>query len=64
MLLLEQVIDVLDILKRVIYEPLQLGDNLQLVAYACTEELTYVPALLLDGIEYCCATLEGEDADI
>ena len=63
-LLLQQRIDILDILQRVVDKELQLGNNLNLEAHTTTKRTTNQLILLLDNIECSLRLVEWEYANV
>ena len=63
-LFLEEFVDVLKIVHRIVDEELQFGDDAQLEPYACAQFVAYACVLLVDGIQNFFRTFRGEYADV
>ena len=63
-LFLEELIDVLNVIERVVDEEAQLGDDAQLVAHPCTQFVTDGLFVLLDILHQLLTSLTGEDAQV
>ena len=64
LLLAEQLVDIVDILQRVVQKELNLGDGLQLVVDALSQTAAQQPVLLVEYGHHRRAAVEGEDADV
>ena len=61
---MQQVIDIVDVVQRIIQEELQVGDHAQLVAFPCAQFVTYLPCPGTDHFEQGVLVFRGKKTEI